>query len=270
MLTPAQQTARQLQWFARHGVDRLDLAVQPRAGTWVAPHQNLDAAGLSKLLPWCRAENAGGSNVYVRPHRHSDVPMVFLDDVTVTAAMTLAQMHPALVLETSANRCHVWIVVDRVLRENERSRLQATLVARLVEGKPLADPGSTSGDHYGRLCGFRNRKVGRDCWVNLRVAVDCGAPLEADDAAKPACTITIPRASVTPACVAPRNATSCSSESEREWGWVMRQLESGAAPHQLVQELTQKALARRGPDALRYALRTVGCAVKRMRERATN
>ena len=120
MLTPPQQTARQLQWFARHGVERLDLAVQPRSGTWLAPHQNLDAARLGKLLPWCRAENADGSNVYVRPHRHSDVPVVFLDDVTVSAAMTLAQMHPALVLETSANRCHVWIVVDRLLRESER------------------------------------------------------------------------------------------------------------------------------------------------------
>lgn len=60
MLTPAEQTSRQLDWFASHGVSRLDLAVQRPTGAWLAPHQGLSRDALEKLLRWCRAENAGG------------------------------------------------------------------------------------------------------------------------------------------------------------------------------------------------------------------
>src|SRR5438105_4214866 len=134
MQSPIQQTQHQLSWFSMHGVRALDLAVQPAGGRpWIVAHQNISHDAICARLRWCRAENANGANIYIRPHRRSAVPVVFLDDVTVAAATELAQRHPALVHETSTNRCHVWLATDNPLTEAERYAVQRCCAARMVQ-----------------------------------------------------------------------------------------------------------------------------------------
>lgn len=269
MLKPAQQTARQLAWLTAHGVAAMDLAVQRVSGSWLAPHQGIAPDAVAHLLPWCHAENARGANIYIRPHRHSAVPVVFLDDVTSSAAMLLAEQHPALVVETSPNRCHVWLAVERELAERERFAVQATLAARSVNDQPLADRGSISGDHYGRLCGFRNRKRGRDCWVNLRFAGDCGAPFATAPSVEQSASSVISTAGgrVEPGGAEAPRQRGHASESERDWAWVMSKLEQGIDAARLTQALADRSGARRGMDAERYATRTVQRAVERVRRK---
>jgi len=263
MLTPAEQTSRQLDWFTNLGVRQFDLAVQTQTGAWLAPHQGLERDALEKLLPWCRAENARGSNVYVRPHRRDAIPVVFLDDVAVAAAIELSVKHHALVVETSSDRCHVWLATDRLLDERGRYQVQSALARRDFDGSPLADPGSVSGDHYGRLAGFRNRKPTRDCWVNLRLATSNGAPLRtASLALPPVHPISTPRGHVEAATAGKRSA---SSASERDWAQVLCRLERGDDPSIVERDLTSSAAARRGPDAQRYAARTVSQALAYLR-----
>src|ERR1039458_3035338 len=119
-MNPAFQTQAQLDWFERQGITRFDLAVQKRSGAWMAQSPGMDRAALQRLLPWCRSENAHGSNVYFRAHRHGSCPVFFLDDVATVDAHGIARTYPTLVIETSPNRCHVWIRTDQDLEECER------------------------------------------------------------------------------------------------------------------------------------------------------
>ena len=166
-MKPAIQIETQLDWFEHHGIDRFDLAVQKPSGAWMQQHKCLARARLAQLLPWCRYENARGANVYVRAHRLRAWPLVFLDDVATVDAQHIARAHPALVVETSPDRCHVWISWSEDLDEGQRLACQRHLAAQPGQNGRLADQGSVSGEHWGRLAGFRNRKPSRDCWVNL-------------------------------------------------------------------------------------------------------
>ncbi len=265
MLTPAEQTAHQLDWLAHHGVARLDLAVQQQSGAWVTPHQAINEEALIRFLPWCRAENARGSNVYLRSHRHDAVPVAFLDDVTVAAAAVLAEKHPALVIETSPDRCHLWLAVDRPLGERERYRVQSALAHQRVGGGPLADPGSVSGDHYGRLAGFRNRKPTRDCWVNFRLATNSGEPLNTAALVLPTTRTAISTPGGCVEAVRPAHRLGL-SPSERDWAQVLSRLERGDDPAAIECDLAASAGPRRGQDAPRYAARTVCRALARVRD----
>src|ERR1019366_7192098 len=129
-MNPPFQTQAQLDWFERQGITRFDLAVQKRSGAWMAQNPAMDRAALQRLLPWCRSENAHGSNVYFRAHRHGSWPVVFLDDVAAVDAQRIAEAHPALVIETSPDRCHVWIRTDADLDERNRLYSQRQLAAR--------------------------------------------------------------------------------------------------------------------------------------------
>jgi hypothetical protein len=166
---PAAQLHRQCEWFWRLAV-RVDVGVRRTTGAFVASHSNMDSLEIARILPWLRAENAGGGDIYVRPHRHAGAPMVFLDDVGTGDALCLAQQIQSLVVETSPNRCHVWLATDRALDEPARQRAQRSLALGQIIPGLTADAASTSGDHFGRLAGFRNRKPQRDCWVNLLAA----------------------------------------------------------------------------------------------------
>ena len=71
-------------------VDRADLALRRPSGAmlWQA---NLALDDLP--LAWARAENAHGADVYIRPARGLDWPMVFLDDVVLQVAKQVACDH---------------------------------------------------------------------------------------------------------------------------------------------------------------------------------
>ena len=263
-MKPDLQIQTQLDWFELHGVARFDLAVQRHTGLWMQQNPGMDRASLQRHFGWCRSENAHGSYVYFRAERDGCWPVVFVDDVATDDAQRIAQTHPTLVVETSPDRCHVWIVSDEDLDERQRFVLQKHLAATPGANGTLADAASVSGDHWGRLAGFRNRKPSRDCWVNLvRASHDLPAlPASAVLAETPHAPISPTTGGSVVICPASPADRRASSESEREWAAVMVRLERGESPSEVESWLTERAGPRRGVDAARYAHHTVAKAYR--------
>jgi len=238
-----EHTRSMLAWWAHLGVDRADLAVRRSTGA-ILWHHDLVLEDLP--LAWVRAENAHHGDIYIRPARGRAWPLVFVDDVAVERAQRAAQDIDALLVETSpAGGCHVWLRCDRLLDESDRRRAQRWWVNALD-----GDPGSVSGEHLGRLAGFKNWKRG-GCWVNvLAGSHNVGAWRTADSmpTARPSGRDQHPGRS---------NGPHDTSPSGRDWAWVCTLLEHGQSPDQVRAQLVDRARPRRGADAERYARRTV-------------
>jgi hypothetical protein len=255
-------TETMLAEWKRARVDRADLALRRSSGAMLW-QRNLALEDLP--LAWARAENAHGAEVYVRQARGRDWPMVFLDDVLLGKALEAARSHGGMAIQTSpVGGCHLWLPCAQPLNEERRHQAQRWLAESLG-----GDLGSVSGEHLGRLAGFKNWKRG-GCWVNVvaypqdRIAASLRLVIPAD---------------ILEAIAAPRrllvvdNSASGiggfsgrdSSPSGQEWGWVCRMLESGWDPEHAYQELLQRACYRRGQDAERYARRTVERAMAKVR-----
>lgn len=228
--------------WLRMGVHVADLAVRRSNGVMIW-HRGCDVRSLP--LSWARAENASRADVYIRPARGQSWPVVLLDDVPLPVAARIARKYSSLLVQTSHDGgCHVWLQCDRVLTEAERGIAQRWLASRVG-----ADPASTSGEHLGRVAGFRNWKRGGN-WVNVLpspVAVPQWNPqLAMTEASRERRRATVER-----------RAGLDMSASGREWGWTCRLLEGGVAPHEAYRSLVEHARDRRGRDAERYARRTV-------------
>lgn len=243
-------------------VTRADLALRRSSGAMLW-QSNLALEELP--LAWARAENAHGAEVYIRPARGLDWPMVFLDDVLPEVAMAAARGHGGLAIQTSpAGGCHLWLPCAQILGEAARHRAQRWLAERMG-----GDLGSLSGEHLGRLAGFKNWKRG-GCWVNVvafpedqsTAAEGLILPPDAIAAGKEHAQALTAGGSVT---LARKSSAGDCSPSGQEWGWACRMLEAGWDPERVCQELTQQARNRRGPDAERYARRTVDRAVAKIR-----
>ncbi|MFQ5601113.1 MAG: DNA-primase RepB domain-containing protein [Candidatus Krumholzibacteriia bacterium] len=207
-----------------------------------------------------RAENATGAQVYIRPARGAAWPLVFLDDVAVGRAFAVATKYTALVIQTSiAGGCHLWMACDRHLDEHERAQAQRWLAPRID-----ADPASTSGEHLGRLAGFRNWKR-HGVWVNVLDAKTTGRPWDPS----PALQTTVAAPSPKPGFASPPATPSGrdTSPSGREWAWVCSLLEAGCDPAVVHQRLLLHACARRGRHAERYAAHTLNRALRRLKAR---
>ena len=248
-------THAMLQWWAGVGIDRADLAVRRLTGAMLWHRDRpLDALPLA----WARAENAQHADIYIRPARGPAWPVVFVDDVTIDRAQAVARDLDALLVDTSpVGGCHVWIHCDRALTEDERQRAQRAWVARLD-----ADPGSVSGEHLGRLAGFKNWKRG-GCWVNVRVAASGRRPWAVvDDGAAHALPLrppTRPR---------DRHGLRDTTPSGQDWAWVCTRLEQQHDPDLLYHRLVERARPRRGADAERYAQRTLERARQHLARRS--
>lgn len=247
---PERQTLAQLDWFANLGV-KCDVAVRKSDGRFIVPHSNLSDSDMRKLMPWLRARNANGSDIYVRPHRDGCWPVVFLDDVSTDIARSLAAQVPAFSIETSPGRCHVWIVMSVALTEHQRHIVQKHLAAgEVIEGL-TADHGSTSGEHWGRLAGYKNHKPGRDCWANALTWSSGGAGLDVTPLLTAVLVDSRPRQRK------PRASAEADSASEHEWAWVMSKLEAGGKPELILEQLEEHCTDRRGNDTRRYARLTL-------------
>lgn len=219
-------------------------------------------------LGWARAENAHGAEIYIRPARGFDWPLVFLDDVVVPIAVEAVRLHGGMAIQTSLEGgCHLWLPCAQSLDENARHRAQ-----RWLSGRFHSDPGSVSGEHLGRLAGFKNWKRG-GCWVNV---LNCQVSPDHDGKALeiPPEILDSPEPR---SCAAARQLTINTvnstggdvSPSGREWGWTCRMLETGRDPERVYLELLAMAQDRRGPDAERYARRTVERAMLKIRIRSS-
>jgi len=237
-----------LRWWSAW-VDHADLAIRRSCGTmlWTLDRE-LDRLPLS----WARAENARGAEIYIRPARGYAWPLLFLDDLTVKNALGAARCYGALAVHTSpVGGCHVWLPATETLDEVQRKACQQHIAARVD-----ADPASTSGEHLGRLAGFRNHKR-LGAWVNVLDAPDGGMAW------------TPPReilSGVSPPRARPGRGR-CSgvdrSPSGQDWAWVCRQINAGIVPQRVIDGLVERCRDRRGPDAERYARRTVRQAMDR-------
>lgn len=235
-----------VQWWMNAGITHADVAVRQTDGTmcW-----NRGVALLDLPLPWARAKNAKGGEVFARPARDLAWPLVFLDDVSEDLARRTARKYDALVVKTSSEGgCHVWLSCTRSLTEAERHLAQAWLAPRAG-----ADVAATSGEHLGRLAGFKNWKR-NGTWVNVVSASSGHVPWQ-----PPADLSRSGHLAETRSC-------SDSSPSGEEWGWVCGMLEAGMPPRLTYYRLVERARRRRGRDAERYARHTVTKAIARTRQ----
>lgn len=248
-----EHTSGMLCWLQKVGIEQVDFAVRQENGTMMW-HRSLSIERLP--LSWARAQNVRQAEVYLRPARHESWPLVFLDDVPRQLAICVSRKYAALAVETSPQGgCHLWLACRRALDESERARAQRWLAQRTG-----ADRGSISGEHLGRLAGFKNWKRS-GVWVNTVAASslrrwDPTPALQSSDRGPKA-----RRRGPTP-----QNSTGVDgvdvSPSGYEWGQICRLLESGADPGTVYQLLVARSRPRRGADAERYARRTVDRAVK--------
>lgn len=154
-----EHTTAMLRWWQRVGVWLADLAIKRNDGRMLW-HRSKPIESLP--LAWARSENARRSEVYIRPARGHSWPVVLLDDVVPSVAVRITKKYDALLVQTSSQGgCHLWLSCSRFLDEAQRHRAQRWLQLRVE-----ADPGSTSGEHLGRLAGFKNWKRG-GTWVNV-------------------------------------------------------------------------------------------------------
>ncbi len=250
-LTPRGVSAL-MDWFVEAGTPTFDLAVLRRTprghkAAFLDPTttraRDLPLEGIHSRLSWLRAENANGADIYFRPTGHYPQPVVFLDDLGERLARAIARKYRAAVIRTSPDRCHLWLSLCEPVPRHQRTSIQQDLIYRLAGA---ADPGSVSGDHFGRLPGFRNRKPGRSCWVDLLV-LSYHKPYIPDMATRR------PPLPLTPPTTPPDR-----DMSRAEWGWVLGRLEQGAHPSDVLTRLIDRARTRRGSqDAIRYAHHTL-------------
>ncbi len=243
-----QHTRKMLLWLRAVGIERLDLALRQSDGTMIwHPSQSFSQLPLS----WARALNVRQADVYVRPARGESWPVVFLDDVEPSLAVGITRKYAALAVATSPDGgCHVWLACGQILSESQRAQVQRWLAPRAG-----ADRASTSGEHLGRLAGFRNWKRS-GVWVNT-VASSVTRPWDPTPALREPPVVTARRRSVS----TPQQGGTDTSPSGQDWAWTCGRLESGDDPDSIYHRLVARARRRRGPDAERYARRTVDQAV---------
>lgn len=261
-LKPAEQIAAFLDWLVAAGVDLFDVALirfspDAPAGMFIPGSKNIDRAGLEQSLPWLRFENSRTAGAYFRPARGQAWPLLFLDDVPPSEAQRLAETYSAALIETSPGRYHVWLTTDRALNERERYLAQAALVRQTG-----ADPGSVSGEHWGRLPGFKNRKPGKENWVNLR-RLTTNKPFQWALSPESACCMADERLERRTGI---KQSAVERDESAAEWKFVRSALEAGISPDVVQRQLLEHCATRRGQDARRYAELTMrkACAKRKL------
>lgn len=259
-MTAREHTQSMLRWWSQASVLRADLAIRRKQGAMLW-HYDLSLECLP--LRWAGAENARRADIYIRPARGYSWPLVFLDDVPQTVAARVARKYASLLVRTSEEGgCHIWLRCRSTLDEDERRAAQRWLADHVG-----ADRGSISGEHLGRLAGFKNWKRG-GTWVNV---LNRSATFPSDIAPSwdPLVVLTrrlAPQGASSGHAVSRRRTRIAfgndTSESGKEWGWVCGRLEAGHDPDLVYQQLLERARQRRGRDAERYARRTLDRALE--------
>ena len=252
-----------LSWFCRHGINAFDTHVRkPRTpnedykkGNWVwlTNHENVTCDHIiTRLLRWLRQKNANGSDVFFRPHKAGCHNVIFLDDIPTKRARAVLRKYGGCSIETHPGNTQVWLKVDRQLTSQQRKQAQM-----ILRDLGFTDPGSVSGDHLGRICGFVSQK--RNCWVNLLDTSDNMPWSPKIKRSQP----------ISPGgfCASKKHRKDNfrdTSDSGREWGWVMGMLRVGISRSIVTEKLIEAAIKRGKPNAVRYAHYTVQKAFGRI------
>lgn len=133
--------------------------------------RNLDTDAVNHRIRFFSAANTSGVegarrplNIYISADVKTPQSWLMMDDLTLKQCLDVAGARTYMIVQTSPGRHHLWLATSRPVSVGERKACQQVLQQKLG-----GDAGSTSGDHFGRLAGFKNAK--RKCWVNLMNAV---------------------------------------------------------------------------------------------------
>lgn len=255
-MKPIDQVRTFLLWFSRQGVDCFDIHIRSpqtpgedyKTGKWIwlTQHEAVSAEQISsRLMGWLRYKNAKGSDVFFRAHKDACHRVIFLDDIPIHMAHAICKKYGSCVIETHPGNTQIWMKVDKKLSTDQRKQAQVQ-----IKDLGLTDPGSISGDHLGRLCGFQSQK--RKCWVNL-VGTSQRPPWSPNLKTAPS----LPPSGVFCASRNPSASHLDTSDSGREWGWVMGMLRAGLRPDSVTEKLIAAAQKRGKPNAVKYANHTV-------------
>jgi hypothetical protein len=252
---PVQQQETFFWWFAKMGVFNFDLQLRTPSRTssgefawkWLSPVKNISTGYyFLKMARWARYMNLNGSDVFLRPHGEDKHGVIFLDDVPVKNALMVASKYSACVVCTSKDNTQIWMATDRKLSKNQRRAAQAH-----IRDLGYTDPGSISGDHLGRICGVMSQK--RDVWVNLIATSFSG---------KYSAVTNSPVVAAEDQIRTSLNKAQHSSQSERDFGWVLGLLRSGISQEEVVRRLVACATQRNKSSPEQYAQRTVSRAAQ--------
>lgn len=239
-----------IKWFFDQGVSSVDIHLRcPKLKDtdyysddwiWLTKHQDLSFYQAKHLLKWCRFKNYNGSDVFIRPHRHEKQPIIFLDDLSVAKAMLVSKKYRSMVIETSHDNTQVWISLSTRLDESSRKYVQS-----YISNLGFSDRGSISGEHFGRLCGFKSQK--RGSWIKLLTESSSERYRPPIEGVSP-----LPQGG---ACAKIRSTNS--SMSEKDFSWVLSKLRKGDDTDQIINSLEVSAKARGKSAPMKYATRTV-------------
>jgi hypothetical protein len=132
----------------------------------VDPLGNTTADNLREILRQARGSNVNKrspSNILFRPDPTQAHPWLFCDDLSTERLLALASQISCIAIQTSQGNGQVRLLADRPMSLDERGAAQRVLSQRLG-----GDPGSRSGEKWGRLPGFTNQKPGKQGqWTNI-------------------------------------------------------------------------------------------------------
>lgn len=250
--------------------------------------KSLSMADIHHRLGFFKAANAVGVeaarrslNIYITAAVADPQSWLMLDDIeSVERCHEIAGERSRMIIQTSPGSHHLWLSTSRPMTSDERKLCQQILQRRYG-----GDDGSTSGDHFGRLCGFKNAK--RNCWVNLVDAVITDRRADVDKllalVAEMGLGFSIPHggvvsssllSGVAPQARAPSLCHSVSSsfsstgrdESIAEFRFACESLKRLATSDSIIRDIADRALSRgkcrTAAAANRYASRTVDAAAR--------
>jgi len=172
------------------------------------------------LLAWARFENAANeANIFIRPTPETRHPWLFLDDLSFEKADALSEKYQCIIVETSSRNYQARLLANRDLTLSERFEVQRVLAMKIG-----GDPGSTSGCKFGRLPGFKNRKLGKDFWTQLAALPNSTLPKFNPDSIL---NTLPPVGGCAPASASSTyigNASTGTSQSESDFGYVIGRL----------------------------------------------
>lgn len=285
-MIPKKQIETFLLWFQNLGVMFFDIHIRkPKTPgedykqghwQWLRQNEKVTAGYIQQtLVPWIRYENAHGSDIYFRPHKNNDHAVIFLDDVPYGDAMKIAKKYTACIVETSKNNTQIWLEINRPVDKLSRKSIQVSL-----KNKGFSDPASISGDHLGRLCGMKSQK--HNTWVNL-VSATRGQPYKptiengntiqisplmqyenkADYNNKN--LLTAPQFNNKwGACALIKSSGKDTSQSGKEFGWVLGMLRKGYDYSTIADKLLHEVLKRNKKYPQIYVKRTINNAINLM------
>jgi len=259
-------TYNMLGWFTDSVITKLDFSVKRPNGTFLqrdtADIDIADKNQITRIIKWLRFENwKQQSDIYVRPARHHDWPIIFLDDLSKGDAERVADLHASMLIHTSqAGGYHAWISTMQPLNETERGMVQ-----RHYSHVYNSDYRSTSGEHWGRLAGFKNHKRGGTDWVNFHATgggtfIDAASVLSSIKTNHKGSFVPRKNSSSSLPSLGCKSRSIDDSESGKEYGWAIGYIRATGDIEEAKRRLFDKATARGKKGINQYVNRTISKA----------